>query len=318
MHPTDPWRRLRKDKPSLLLHLSFVFIFAGAFLTWTFSYHGYLHLIPGVPTGAFSDSDGHTRILPSSLTLQSFSIETYPGTDIPSDYRSVVSTSEGDTLEIRMNHVGKIETYRLFQSSYDEYGGSLLMISYDPWGTATVYFGFLLFTISGAWLLFRKEGKKALWLIAALIIAWALMQWNYSGKMLLPVLASPWLPVHVALVATAYCLLALTSLLSCAALFQSRYKGTFKTGAQRLLFPGVYFLGLGIIAGSLWANISWGRYWGWDPKETWALITFLIYAAPLHPSLRPVRRKLYLPLALLAILMTWHGVNLLNSLHAYN
>ncbi len=52
--------------------------------------------------------------------------------------------------------------------------------------------------------------------------------------------------------------------------------------ARRLLPTALWLLGLGIIAGSVWAEMSWGRYWGWDPKETWALITLLVAALPLH------------------------------------
>jgi ABC-type transport system involved in cytochrome c biogenesis permease subunit len=90
----------------------------------------------------------------------------------------------------------------------------------------------------------------------------------------------------------------------------------------------------------VWANQSWGRYWGWDPKETWALITLLIYALPLHaasfPSFhfsekgvtandaqKPARRSgkflnIYLLLAFLSVLMTYFGVNyLLSGMHSY-
>ncbi|WP_302314800.1 cytochrome c biogenesis protein, partial [uncultured Muribaculum sp.] len=88
-----------------------------------------------------------------------------------------------------------------------------------------------------------------------------------------------------------------------------------------LLYPGVVLLGIGIFAGAVWANVSWGRYWGWDPKETWALITFLVYAVPLHTSIAKLRTPLnfhiYLILAFLTVIMTYFGVNLLPSLHAY-
>jgi ABC-type transport system involved in cytochrome c biogenesis permease subunit len=75
--------------------------------------------------------------------------------------------------------------------------------------------------------------------------------------------------------------------------------------------------------GAVWANVSWGRYWGWDPKEVWALITLMIYAIPLHRTLlpsfqRPVFFQAYLTVAFLTVLATYFGVNLLlGGMHSY-
>ena len=82
-------------------------------------------------------------------------------------------------------------------------------------------------------------------------------------------------------------------------------------------------LGLGIFIGAIWANISWGDYWSWDPKETWALITMLVYAVPLHtatvPSIsKPMAYHFYMMFAFLTLLMTYFGVNyLLGGMHSY-
>lgn len=138
---------------------------------------------------------------------------------------------------------------------------------------------------------------------------------------LMPVLASPWLTVHVSLVMVAYTLLALTFAAALTGLSRPRRRREAARLALRLLRPGVYLLALGIFAGAVWANLSWGRYWAWDPKETWALVTLLLYAAPLHRGLglaqRPLRLHLYLLMAALSIAMTYFGVNYLPSLHAY-
>lgn len=138
---------------------------------------------------------------------------------------------------------------------------------------------------------------------------------------LMPVLQSPWLGVHVSLVMMAYALLGFTAVIGCAMLVRPAAAERLKRMALVLLYPGVILLGAGIWTGAVWANVAWGRYWAWDPKETWALITFLLYAAALHPSLRfiqpPRRFALYLLLGLASILMTYVGVNYLPSLHAY-
>ena len=90
-----------------------------------------------------------------------------------------------------------------------------------------------------------------------------------------------------------------------------------------LLTPALLLLTAGIFVGAVWANQSWGCYWSWDPKETWALITLLVYCFPMHDgSLSAFRRPLflhiYLALAFATVLMTYFGVNfLLGGMHSY-
>jgi cytochrome c-type biogenesis protein CcsB len=90
---------------------------------------------------------------------------------------------------------------------------------------------------------------------------------------------------------------------------------------HQLIMFGFLFLTVGIITGSVWANSAWGRYWGWDPKETWSFITWLIYAALLHfRMMRGWRGKRIALLSILgfaAVLFTYFGVNLLPGLHSY-
>ncbi len=89
---------------------------------------------------------------------------------------------------------------------------------------------------------------------------------------------------------------------------------------QTVMF-GFVFLSVGIITGAVWANSAWGRYWGWDPKETWSLITWFVYATLLHARLMrgwQGRRIAYLSiLGFVAVLFTYFGVNLLPGLHSY-
>lgn len=121
----------------------------------------------------------------------------------------------------------------------------------------------------------------------------------------------------------AYLLLAVTFLLGWAGCACPRARSSTMQLSRLLLPPACCCLGTGILVGAYWAHQSWGRYWSWDPKETWALITFLVYAVPLHlrrlPALgRPLRYHLYMILAFLTVLMTWLGVNyLLGGLHSY-
>ena len=90
-----------------------------------------------------------------------------------------------------------------------------------------------------------------------------------------------------------------------------------------ILYPAVFLLTAGIFIGAVWANVSWGRYWGWDPKETWALITLLVYAAALHtdslPALRrPMAFHWFTIIAFLSVLITYFGANfIMAGLHSY-
>ena len=91
-------------------------------------------------------------------------------------------------------------------------------------------------------------------------------------------------------------------------------------GYQMVLF-GFLFLSVGIITGAVWANSAWGRYWGWDPKETWSLITWFVYATVLHARMMRGwrgQRIAYLSMVgFAAMLFTYFGVNLLPGLHSY-
>lgn len=143
---------------------------------------------------------------------------------------------------------------------------------------------------------------------------------------LMPVLQSPLLSIHVAMVMIAYALLAMITLLAFHGLYLARSRKFDKLErttalSQLLLYPAIVTLCIGIFVGAVWANVSWGTYWSWDPKETWALITLMIYAIPLHRSFvswSPARYHLFVLLAFLTVLMTYFGVNyFLSGMHSY-
>jgi cytochrome c-type biogenesis protein CcsB len=154
---------------------------------------------------------------------------------------------------------------------------------------------------------------------------------NSGINPLVPVLAHTyWLSVHVMTVMLSYSAFALAMVLGHVMLFVEVFqKGRIpllRTLAQLLyktLQVGVLFLAAGIIFGAVWANESWGRYWGWDPKETWSLITFFVYLAIIHARFAGWLRFFGLAataiLGFLAVVMTYYGVNFILSagMHAY-
>lgn len=170
--------------------------------------------------------------------------------------------------------------------------------------------------------------RGALLCVGAVTLSVAVMGGGTQGSgVLMPVLDSPLLSVHVAVVMISYVLFLLMAVLSAVALCsRNRETEASMSRLNRLiLVPAVFLLGAGMFIGAVWANQSWGRYWGWDPKETCALVMFLIYSVPMHWASRPLRcfrrpRVLhwYLLLAVLSVLFTYFGANyLLPGLHSY-
>ena len=147
---------------------------------------------------------------------------------------------------------------------------------------------------------------------------------------LMPVLQSPLLSIHVVVIMISYSLLAFTMLNGLTAIvLRITAKETtdeveyLQLISRILLYPAIFLLAIGIFIGAVWANVSWGRYWGWDPKEVWALITMLIYSLLLHTASlkwlqRPMVFHVFTVLAFLSVLITYFGVNfILGGMHSY-
>jgi cytochrome c-type biogenesis protein CcsB len=152
---------------------------------------------------------------------------------------------------------------------------------------------------------------------------------------LVPVLKSYWLTIHVAIITASYGFLGLSSFLGIIVMIlivlrrkQNEQKVTgfidqITTINEMSATVGLYFLTIGTFLGGVWANESWGRYWGWDPKETWALITVVIYSFIVHMRLIPSLKGIFnynmaSILGFASVLMTYFGVNYyLSGLHSY-
>ena len=584
---------MRLSKPAWLLHVSLLLIVAGGVLTWLTGDRGQVVLGKGETASVYVTAGGDERVFPFALSLDSFTVDYYPGGMVPRDYVSRLKI-DGDPAVVSVNNIVSVKGYRLCQMSYDGAGRTVLGVNHDPAGIGVTYTGYVLFALSGLWLLLSRSGGfrrglrrlfvcalvaggctvtmsaetiagmsreqadslsarqvmyngrlmtfnslardftakitggeeyrglsaeqfMASWLlypeqwqeerailikderlrarlgiagryaslsdlfdadggyrlqamygkgdqeldraveevdektgiimellsgklivarpddvpplsearvaaeliynrvpftmlvfvilfagaaaafaslfgigkvrIAAVVLLWTALslqvvsyglEWYISGHIplantgetmsfmlivllvmllllyrrsplllpagmllagavalvthligtnpvltpLMPVLQSPWLSIHVTLVMVAYAFIAITVAGSCVALVSRRQGERMMNLDRVLLYPALYLLGLGIVTGAVWANVSWGRYWAWDPKETWALITFLIYALPMHRSVRMLNRPrifhVYMLLAFLAVLMTYFGVNSLSSLHSYS
>lgn len=172
--------------------------------------------------------------------------------------------------------------------------------------------------------------------IAFLAIAYASLNPNISDRIqpLVPALKSNWLIAHVFTCFFGYAAFAIAFGVSIMFLLKQRQRAD-KQGllailpksdllddlTHRMVLFGFLFLSVGIITGAVWANSAWGSYWSWDPKETWSLITWFVYATLLHARLmRGWRGKKIAFLSIvgfMAVLFTYFGVNYLPGLHSY-
>ena len=173
-------------------------------------------------------------------------------------------------------------------------------------------------------------------LVSSIILSVAHMNWlDPSIANLQPVLDSYWLMIHVAIIVASYGFLFLGAILGLMCLWiivftnnenKKKLKSIINSLTninERGITVGVFMLTIGTFLGGVWANESWGRYWGWDPKETWALVSILVYAFVLHMRLIPAISSEYSfnlasLVAIWSILMTYFGVNYyLSGLHSY-
>lgn len=143
---------------------------------------------------------------------------------------------------------------------------------------------------------------------------------------LVPVLKSYWLMIHVSVVTASYGffgICAVTGLTSLILLLGGRINCDLRKINEMAMIIGLVLLTIGIFFGAVWANESWGRYWGWDPKETWALITMIVYAFITHSRFIPALNNYFAfsamsVVAIASVLMTFFGVNYyLSGLHSY-
>ena len=208
-----------------------------------------------------------------------------------------------------------------------------------PWSNGFEALTYIAWATVLAGIIFVKRSSvtlSATAILAFLILFVAHMSWmDPEITNLVPVLKSYWLVIHVAVITASYGFLALAALLSTINLLlmlfvsnnnKNRVSLTLKeltNISEMTLIIGLYMITIGTFLGGVWANESWGRYWGWDPKETWALVTVIVYAFVAHMRLVPGLKGIFaFNLAALlgygSVIMTYFGVNYyLAGMHSY-
>jgi cytochrome c-type biogenesis protein CcsB len=208
-----------------------------------------------------------------------------------------------------------------------------------PWSNGYESVVYIAWAVILAGLIFAKRSSFALAttnILAAVTLFVANLSWlDPQITNLVPVLKSYWLTIHVSIITASYGFLGLSSLLGFLTMIlyiiasdknidsiKESIKETTTINEMSMII-GLAMLTVGNFLGGVWANESWGRYWGWDPKETWALISILIYAAVLHQRFVPKLNNSYMfavtsTVAFSSIIMTYFGVNFyLSGMHSY-
>ena len=324
------WKR---DVPFLLNHL-------GLFIALTTATLGNadmqrVKMICGVgePEWRAMTQDGAIKEMPIAIELKKFIMETYENGS-PKRYASEIQilTKTGKNIEatIDVNKPCEVEGWRIYQYSYDTQMGaqsqiSILELVRDPW-LPWVYAGFymmlagaVLMTLMVLWRRLKNATRKALWAYFALAVFASPFAYfffdSYNTKTLVPALQSPWFAPHVFVYIFAYSLLGVAVVIA------------WWKSADDLVYISFAFLTIGMLFGALWAKEAWGHYWSWDPKETWAAITWIAYLVYIHYRLTPHHRNrlaLWMLIGSFVLLqMCWWGINYLpsaqgSSVHTYS
>ena len=336
-------RRLRKiirgeglmkhDVPFLLNHL-------GLFIALTTATLGSadiqrVKMICGIgePEWRALTQEQAIKEMPITIELKKFIMETYDDGS-PKRFASEIHilTKTGKKIEttVDVNKPYEVDGWKIYQYGYDTQMGvqsqiSILELVSDPW-LPWVYAGFYMMlagaafmTLEVLWRRLRKATGKALWIYFGLAVFASLFAYfffdSYNTKTLVPALQSPWFAPHVFVYIFAYCLLGVAVIIAWWKL------------PDDLVYVSLAFLTIGMLFGALWAKEAWGHYWSWDPKETWAAITWLAYLVYVHYRQLPHHRErlaLWMLICSFVLLqMCWWGINYLpsaqgSSVHTYS
>ena len=287
----------------------------------------------GEPEWRALEQGGGIQEMPIAIELKKFIMETYDDGS-PKRFASEIQilTKTGKNIEttVDVNKPYEVDGWKIYQYGYDTQMGaqsqiSILELVSDPW-LPLVYAGFymmlagaVIMTLTVLWRRLRKATRKALWIYFALSVFASLFAYfffdSYNTKTLVPALQSPWFAPHVFVYIFAYSLLGVAVVIAWWKL------------ADDLVYVSFAFLTIGMLFGALWAKEAWGHYWSWDPKETWAAITWLAYLVYIHYRQLPRHRERMalwmLVVSFILLQMCWWGINMLpqlreTSVHLYS
>ena len=293
----------------------------------------------GQPEWRAMEQGGGVKEMPIGIELKKFIMETYDNgapKRFASEIQILTKTGKNIGTTIDVNKPYEVDGWKIYQYGYDTQMGAksqitILELVRDPW-LPLVYTGFYMM-LAGAvimalevlWRRLRTATRKALWAYFGLAVFASLFAYfffdSYNTKTLVPALQSPWFAPHVFVYIFAYALLGVAVVIAWWKL------------ADDLVYISLAFLTIGMLFGALWAKEAWGHYWSWDPKETWAAITWIAYLVYIHyrlmskaKSQQPGAKRLafwMLITSFVLLQMCWWGINYLpsaqgSSVHTYS
>ena len=332
-------RRLFRGQGSMKHDIPFMLNHLGLFIALTTATLGSADIqrvkmitTIGEPEWRAMEQSGAIKEMEIAIELKKFIMETYDN-GAPKRFASEIQilTKSGKNIEtiVEVNKPYEVDGWKIYQYGYDTQMGaqsqiSILELVSDPW-LPWVYTGFYmmlagaaLMTLEVLWRRLRNATSKALGVYFGLFVIASLFAYfffdSYNTKTLVPALQSPWFAPHVFVYIFAYTLLGIAVIIAWWKL------------ADDLVYVSLAFLTIGMLFGALWAKEAWGHYWSWDPKETWAAITWIAYLVYIHYRQIPLHRERLalwmLIISFVLLQMCWWGINYLpsaqgSSVHTY-
>ena len=326
-------RSMVKDIAFLLNHLGLFIALTTATLGNADMQRVKMITAVGEPEWRALTQEGAVKEMEIAIELKKFIMETYDDGS-PKRFASEIQilTKTGKNIEsiVDVNKPYEVDGWKIYPYGYDTQMGaesqiSILELVSDPW-LPWVYAGFhmmltgaAIMTLMVLWRRLKNATSKALGVYFGLFVIASLFAYfffdSYNTKTLVPALQSPWFAPHVFVYIFAYTLLGVAVVIAW-------WKLT-----DDLVYVSLAFLTIGMLFGALWAKEAWGHYWSWDPKETWAAITWLAYLVYIHYRQIPRHRErlaLWMLIGSFVLLqMCWWGINYLpsaqgSSVHTYS
>ena len=324
---------MKRDVPFLLNHLGLFIALTTATLGNADIQRVKMICSVGEPEWRAMEQGGAIKEMDLAIELKKFIMETYDDGSakrFASEIQILTKTGKNIETTIDVNMPYEVDGWKIYQYGYDTQMGAqsqitILELVSDPW-LPWVYAGFYmmlagaaLMTLEVVYRRLRTATRKALgwycfFAVCASLFAYFFFD-SYNTKTLVPALQSPWFAPHVFVYIFAYCLLGIAVLIA------------WWKQVDDLVYVSFAFLTIGMLFGALWAKEAWGHYWSWDPKETWAAITWIAYLIYIHYRRLPQQRNrmaFWMLIGSFVLLqICWWGINYLpsaqgSSVHTYS
>ena len=334
-------RRKWREIPFIVNHLGVFLAIVCATLGNADMQELQMTVFEGTQESMAVDENGKDHELGLTVELHDFVMDRYEN-GAPKRFASDVSvhTKGGQTINgmVEVNKPLKAESWKIYQYDYDARRGpesqySVFLLVRDPW-LPGVYLGIFLMLAGALCLIVQEYAPKRKWVLLAALVLTILFTFLTVSRMgpsaisQPPALQSPWFIPHLIVYMAGYAILATATLMAIYRLVFKKKDEDVEMGiTDGLVYVGLAFLTIGMLFGALWAKEAWGNYWSWDPKETWAAITWLCYLVYLHfRKARPSEWRTacwMLLFAFVCLQLCWWGINYLpsaqgNSVHTYN